>query len=194
MNYLKGFPKRYKDSVTPTGIEWWEGFYRTLETINNGGIALLYGKHGTGKTRMAYEIAKVCAPPNNQTTVGRGSSMVKRDLPCVYTTAVNLFMEIRETYKKESERTERGIINDYSNAAFLVIDEIQDRGETAFEDQKLTAIIDARYMDNKPTLLISNHDRKRFAESLSPAVLDRIRENGCGVHFSWESYRKGDIL
>ena len=194
MNYLKGFPKRYKLAELPTGELWWDGYNKTLETINNGGIALLYGKHGTGKTRMGYELANVCTPTNNQTTVGMGSGMVKRDLPCLYTTAVNLFMDIRETYRKESEKTERMVVNEYTSAKLLVIDEIQDRGETAFEDQKLTAIIDARYMDNKPTLLISNHDRKRFAESLSPAVLDRIRENGCGVHFSWESYRKGDIL
>jgi DNA replication protein DnaC len=43
-------------------------------------------------------------------------------------------------------------------------------------------------------MLISNFSRVDFAKTLSPAVLDRIRENRCGLHFDWESYRKQQIL
>jgi DNA replication protein DnaC len=44
-------------------------------------------------------------------------------------------------------------------------------------------------MHERPTILIANYSRNEFAESLSPAILDRIRENGCGLYFDWESYR-----
>jgi DNA replication protein DnaC len=115
---------------------------------------------------------------------------ITKSLPAIYTTAVNMFMDIRETYGSKSERSEKQIVSELSEAALLVIDEIQERGETQFEDRKLTQIIDARYMDGRPTILISNYSRQDFAKTLSPAVLDRIRENGKGMHFDWPSHRK----
>jgi DNA replication protein DnaC len=183
---LKGFPKRYENAPEPVGDKWWKFFHSANNMITNGGITLLYGGHGTGKTRMAYELAKVCKPPRPQFVI-RG---ITKSLPAIYTTAVNMFMDIRETYGGNSERSEKAIITELSDAALLVIDEIQERGETAFEDRKLTQIIDARYMDGRPTILISNHSREGFAKTLSPAVIDRIRENGKGMHFDWASYRK----
>lgn len=183
---LRGFPKRYKDAPPCVGDDWWQHHAKCLDMVNSGGITLLYGGHGTGKTRMAYEVAKVCNPPAKSFVIHG----VTKDRPAIYTTAVNMFMDIRETYSGKSETTEKRIIEDLSDAALLVIDEVQERGETPFEDRKLTQIIDARYMDGRPTVLISNFSRVDFAKTLSPAVLDRIRENGCGLHFDWESYRK----
>jgi DNA replication protein DnaC len=183
---LKGFPKRYEGAPEPVGDKWLQFFDSANEMITNGGITLLYGGHGTGKTRMAYELAKVCKPPR-PTFLVRG---ITKSLPAIYTTAVNMFMDIRETYGSKSERSEKQIVSELSEAALLVIDEIQERGETQFEDRKLTQIIDARYMDGRPTILISNYSRQDFAKTLSPAVLDRIRENGKGMHFDWPSHRK----
>lgn len=185
MTKLSNFPLRYRDAGELRGDEWHTTYQDALPIVNGGGIALFYGNHGTGKSRMAYEIAKKCNPPNG--TYKRGAIVM--EYPCVYTTAVELFMDIRDTYRRESEKSEKAVIQHFTEAALLVIDEIQERGETEFEDRKLTAIIDARYRDNKPTILISNYDRKRFASSLSPAVLDRIRENGKGFCFDWASYR-----
>jgi DNA replication protein DnaC len=39
-------------------------------------------------------------------------------------------------------------------------------------------------------MLISNYRRRDFAKTLSPAVLDRIYENGVGIEFTWDSYRR----
>ena len=186
MRILKGFPTRYKSAEAPTGDEWIATFTDALAIINGSGIALFYGAHGTGKTRMAYEIALNCSP-RNATSIAGGS--IVRDRPAIYTTAVGMFMDFRDTYRKDSEISEKKLMASYADASLLVIDEIQDRGETTFEDTKLTAVIDARYMVDRPTLLISNFDRKRFAQTLSPAVLNRIQENGKGFEFNWNSYR-----
>ena len=82
------------------------------------------------------------------------------------------------------------VVKKYTDAGLLVIDEFQERGETDFENKKITTIIDARYAHERPTILITNYTREKLASTLSPAVLDRIRENGCGLHFNWTSYRK----
>jgi DNA replication protein DnaC len=75
-----------------------------------------------------------------------------------------------------------------------VLDEFQERGETDFENKKITTIIDARYAHERPTILITNYTREKLASTLSPAVLDRIRENGCGLHFNWGSFRKANLI
>ena len=182
---LHAFPKRYKDAPECTGDGWLAHYKAAIPTVEAGGILVLYGGHGTGKTRMSYEIAKKANIPNS--TYKRGG--IEVELPRIYPTAVHLFMSLRDTSRSGADTSEKAIIKELSDASLLVIDEIQERGETPFEDRKLTQIIDARYMDARPTILISNHSRQDFAKTLSPAVIDRIRENGLGLHFDWESYR-----
>jgi DNA replication protein DnaC len=98
-------------------------------------------------------------------------------------------MEIKDTFRPDSEQSELSLVKKYTDAGLLVLDEIQEKGSTQFEDRKITQIVDSRYMHERPTILIANYSRNEFAESLSPAILDRIRENGCGLYFDWESYR-----
>jgi DNA replication protein DnaC len=180
------FPTRYKNAPEPVGEGWLAHYQDAARIVASGGIVVLYGGNGTGKTRMAYEIAKEVKAPNSSHKV---NMTTKYHLPA-YTTAVNLFMEIRDTYNRDSDTSERRVVERYTDASILVIDEIQERGETPFEDRKLTQIIDLRYQHEKPTILISNYSREQFAKALSPSVLDRIRENGKGLHFDWTSFRR----
>lgn len=191
MNTLKGFPKRYEKEPPATGEGWHANYNKAITTIDSGGIVVMYGNHGTGKTRMAWELAKnhKSARPNASTGgTGWTATTVKR--PMLYTTAVNLFSDIKSSYHRESQKSEKEIVESYIDAALLIIDEIQERAETEFENSKLTAIIDSRYQHERPTIIISNYPRKKLAASLSPAIIDRIRENGCGLPFTWESFRK----
>jgi len=191
MNTLRNFPKRYAKDPEPHGDQWLAAFNDALECVNKSGIVIMYGAHGTGKTRMAYEIARVCDPCDmTESLNGVGFNSAKKSRPCYYTTAMSFFTELKDSFRPDSETSSTKIMRTYTDAGLLVIDEVQERGETKFEDQKITAIIDARYMHDRPTILISNYSREQFASSLSPAVLDRIRENGIGINFNWTSYRR----
>lgn len=195
MNLLKGFPKRYEDALPAVGDGWQAHYRQGLATVDSGGIVVMYGAHGTGKTRMAWEIARKCTPQDAHFAVGGiGWNAARKDRPAIYTTAVGLFLEIRDTFRADSEFSEMRVIKKYTDAGLLVIDEVQERGETDFENKKLTTIIDARYAYERPTILITNYSREKLAATLSPAVLDRIRENGCGLHFDWTSFRKGGSI
>lgn len=195
MNLLKGFPRRYEDAQPAVG-DGWQAHYRLgLATVDSGGIVVMYGAHGTGKTRMAWEIARKCTPQDTHVAIpGIGWSAGRKDRPAIYTTAVGLFLEIRDTFRADSEFSEMQVVKKYADAGLLVIDEVQERGETDFENKKLTTIIDARYAHERPTILITNYSREKLAATLSPAVLDRIRENGCGLHFDWDSFRKANSI
>lgn len=195
MNLLKGFPKRYENAPPAVGDGWLAHYRQGLATVDSGGIVVMYGAHGTGKTRMSWEIARKATPQDSHIAIpGIGWSQSRKERPAIYTTAVGLFLEIRDTFRANSEFSEMQVVKKYTDAGLLVIDEVQERGETDFENKKLTTIIDARYAYERPTILITNYTREKLAATLSPAVLDRIRENGCGLHFDWDSFRKANSI
>jgi len=195
MNLLRGFPKRYEDASPAGGDGWLANYAQALATTDSGGITILYGGYGTGKTRMAWEVARAHKSKRpNIGTGGIGWSTITKKRPMIYTTAVNLFSTIKSTYTAGTEKSEKEVVSDYTEAALLVIDEVQERGETQYEDRQLTAIIDARYAADMPTILISNYTWERLSSTLSPAVIDRIEENGAKLAFTWESFRKKHTL
>jgi len=167
-----GWPEKYCQAVKepPEGQEWLAAFEKAKRCVDASGILVLYGKRGNGKTRMAAELA-----------MHAGSSR--------YRTAMRFFLEVRATYKKRSETTELEVMDELTKARLLVLDEIQERGETPFEDRLLTHVIDARYAAMKPTILIANLTKQELAESLGASIVDRARENGKSIEFNWQSYR-----
>ena len=191
MNTLRGFPKRYDDAPPAMGEGWLANYAKALATTDSGGITILYGGYGTGKTRMAWEVARAHKSKRpNISTSEQGWTTTYRKRPMVYTTAVNLFSTIKSTYTSGTKKSEKEVVSDFTEAALLVIDEVQERGETQYEDRQLTAIIDARYAADMPTILISNYSWEKLASTLSPAVIDRIEENGAKLAFTWESFRR----
>jgi len=185
---LDGFPRRYIGQPKPTGERWLAEYPKALKMAEDGGIIMFYGLRGTGKSRMAYEIAINANLPHRMFPASTRTSFTKAR-PAIYRSAMMIFMEIRDTYRKNSELSERQLVKTYSEAALLVIDEVQERGETEFENRKLTAIVDARYADARPTIIIGNYTREQFAANLSDSIIDRVRENGGGINFDWKSYR-----
>ena len=70
MKLLKGFPTRYQDAPEATGDAWLAHCRLALSTVDSGGIVVMYGAHGTGKTRMAWEIARKCTPKDAMVSIG----------------------------------------------------------------------------------------------------------------------------
>ena len=102
---------------------------------------------------------------------------------------MDIFIELKSAFKS-SDTTEKQIIDKLVEAVFLVIDEAHVRGDTKFEDDKLTHIIDKRYDAMRATMLITNLDKRDFAEQLSPSIKSRLLEIGGGIECNWESFRK----
>jgi len=98
-------------------------------------------------------------------------------------------LEIRATFKSDSKKSEMDILDELTKSDLLILDEIQERGETSFENRLLTHVIDVRYSNNRPTIMIANLPKKELAESLGASIIDRARENGKSIEFNWPSYR-----
>lgn len=168
-----GWPAKYLEAVKvpPHGDLWLAAQESARERVRMKGIVVLYGKRGNGKTRMAAELAVMV-----------GSSR--------YRTAMRFFLEVRATFRKDSAKSEAEVIDDLTGADLLILDEIQERGETAFEDRLLTHVIDARYSAMKPTILIANLTKSDLSAALGDSIVDRARENGKSIEFNWSSYRQ----
>lgn len=180
INVRDGWDERYQEEVELRGAEWISTFEDAKLTVAAGGIALFLGGRGTGKTRMAAEIARSGFFPTdrgqwngNRMTVGKTA---------LYRRSLDVFLKLRGA-------DAAGQIETLSHSGLLVLDEFQERGETAFEDRMMTTIIDRRYAASKPTIIIANLSREEAKKQLSPSVIDRMRENGKGFNFDWNSYR-----
>ena len=138
-----------------------------------GFIAALIGHRGTGKTQIAVQLMLASI------AIGQEALYVK---------AMQVFLWIRATYKHE-QRTELEAIADFIRPRLLVIDEIQVRGDTTFEDEMLTHIVDVRYDCGRDTLIVGNLDPEKVADSLGPSILDRLHECGGIIACNWPSFR-----
>ena len=142
----------------------------------NGVSLILCGGPGTGKTHLGCGVA---------------NELLKQGFSALYTTAPGLVRDIRATWAKDSERTETDVIKAFIAPDLLIIDEIGVQVGSADEKIRLFDVINARYEQVKPLLIISNLDVKGVVEYLGERAADRLRENGGqALAFTWGSYRR----
>lgn len=188
---LIGFPDRHRANTELSGDEWNAAYQKALEIAESGGIIVCHGRRGTGKTQIAVEIAKNAKLPHSEKPRKEWTMQTHPEhRPAIYCKAMEIFIDLKNSFQRPAAPSEKAIIEKLASAAFLVIDEAHVRGETKYEDDKLTHIIDKRYDAMRPTMLITNLQRKEFAAQLSPSILSRIEESGGGIECNWESFRK----
>ncbi len=179
----RGIPARYRNTTLENFIADTSSKQAVLSeiaeyvgnqqyVIENGVNLLLYGRSGTGKTRLATSIVKEWE--------GVG----------YYITAREYTRLIRSTYAPNSYTSEDDVVNRFAEYSILAIDEIGKQFDTANERYMLFDIIDKRYRELKPTVLISNMNLEDTQQFLGVATFERIRENGGkALLFDWESFR-----
>ena len=187
-----GQTTRHGDCVTIHGDQWQAAYQRAKVCAERGGLIVAYGGRGTGKTQMAFHLARNANFPNCTLPpiYKNGFTPEYRTRPVIYTKAMEIFLDCKHSFSRKDAPTTKEILQKLEDAAFLVIDEAQVRGETKFEDDLLTHLIDKRYDGERATMLITNLGRKEFAATLSPSIISRIEQIGCGIDCNWQSYRK----
>lgn len=152
--------------------DYCHAFHEALET---GRSMALIGQPGTGKTHLA---------------IGVLAFVLKGGRTGRYTTAMDMLGRIKNTYNARAKETETEVIEDLATVDLLVIDELGKQLDTNYESAQLFRIIDRRYRDMKPVVLVSNLDRAALAEFTGAAIIDRLTENGGKVlGFGWASHR-----
>jgi DNA replication protein DnaC len=144
------------------------------ENFKTGASLIFAGKAGTGKTHLAMAIALGVMPKHT----------------AMYLNALDAIRMVRDTWRKDSSKSELEVLNLLGSIDLLVIDEVGVQAGTDNEQMLMFDIINRRYRDSKPMILLTNLDKKGFAEYMTERSADRLRENGSWVAFNWESYRK----
>lgn len=134
------------------------------------------GKPGTGKTHLA------CAIGNH--VIGSHGNTV------LFATVFEVVQRVKSTYGSGSDLTERAVMQAFVAPDLLILDEVGVQFGTDFEKVIITDIINRRYNDMRPTIILSNLDKDALTEYLGDRVMDRMYEGGGGViPFGWASYR-----
>lgn len=145
------------------------------ERIAAGASLVLTGLPGTGKTHLACAVG-------NAVMEGHVASV----LFCTVSTALRA---IKETYRKGSERGEQDVINKLTRPDLLILDEVGVQVGSEHEKLLMFEILNERYQDMRPTILISNLSITELEDFLGQRVMDRYRECGSVLAFDWQSHR-----
>lgn len=157
------------------GLTWPkpEVYAESLACADAGGILALLSPRGPGKTQLA-----VCLMLD----------FIARGMTAQYWLAADLFDFLRSLFEVKGAEAERKRVELYQRR-LLVIDEIQVRADTEFEDRELTRLIDKRYSNHVATVLIGNLKREAFTNLMGSSIVSRINEVGTVPEIDWPSFR-----
>lgn len=168
-----GVPARYRQAVARTGEEAEAmASLRELVKAGSGAIVLLCGAPGTGKTHMACELALERA---------RAGTSVS------YTRAWDLMGKLKATFDGKGSETD--VLNRFVSAGVLVVDEWWRRGTSDWARDTLWNLLDRRYAELRPTVIVSNGTEADLAATFDAASWDRINEDGGVLECGWQSHR-----
>ena len=150
------------------------------EHFKAGRCLLLLGNVGTGKTHLATAIANHIMRATTATAV--------------YRTVGGILQHIKGSYDRESEYSEADAFAAYTKPSLLIIDEVGATKPSEFELASLFNIINGRYEEQLPTVVISNLPAGELSGALGERCVDRLREGGgIAVGFDWQSARRAAL-
>ena len=164
---------KHKDGVDRSG-PWGQELERIKARVSDGIMCALVGGRGPGKTQMAVSISIECA---------------WQDISSLYCTATEMLMAFKSAYKSESKETEESVMLRFKRPTLLIVDEMDKRASTDWEQRLIFELLDRRYRDMRSTIIISNQTAKEFADSIGPSLASRMTEAGGIIECNWQSFR-----
>ena len=142
---------------------------------NNAPNLIMVGGVGTGKTHLANSMVV---------------ELTDNGKVCVRANMIDIIRRLKSTWSKDSEETEEDVIDLFVGVDLLIIDEVGIQFNSDTEKMFMFAIINGRYDDCLPTVIISNLDVDGVKEIIGDRCIDRLREDGGKVvAFNWKSNR-----
>ena len=146
-----------------------------VENFPSDKSMIMVGGVGTGKTLLASAMLDALVDNHK----------------CGIIKTIDLVRKLKSTWHKDSNETEEEILKLYISVDLLIIDEVGSQFGSDTEKLFIFDIIDGRYQDMKPTILISNLDINGIKDAIGERCVDRLREGGGSmIAFDWESSRK----
>jgi DNA replication protein DnaC len=144
--------------------------------VSAAGTGLIFsGKAGAGKTHLACSIA---------------FEVIEKGGRAKFATVAEVMRQIKGSFAKDSTTTEQQEIDYFSGIQLLILDEVGMDYGTDFNKALIFEILNNRYENVLPTILLTNLDTPALKDYLGERLVDRMREGGGRmVSFTWDSYR-----
>ena len=153
-----------------------KNFIKNFDEIKNNGKGLyLYSKtKGSGKTYLA------CAMGN--------ALISQHNIGVKFASTIELLQKIKDSYRKDSEMSERDLLRIYKTVPVLILDDIGAENKTAWVDNVFLNILDTRISENLITFFTSNVPIEKL--TLDERIVNRIYKMAIEVPLPEESVRK----
>ena len=144
------------------------------DRLNGGDCLLMIGDPGTGKSHLAAAV---------------GQEVAKQGFHALHTTARKIVRRVRKTWNAKTD--EQAAIDEFLKPQLLIINEGSRLEGSASDITLLAEVIDSRYDDMLPTILIANMDEAQLAKFIGPEIIDRFYEGKSSIMvFDWKSWRR----
>ncbi len=147
---------------------------------------VFYGTAGMGKTYLAQSIRKFAYYHNYSQSSNNKINRFKKN---IFIKASDLFLEFKESFNNR-EISERSIIDKYSNADLLIIDDLGNNRITDYALENLHMIIDNRYEWERTTVITTNIFPDEMEEVFGSRIMSRLKSLCDFVEFSGKDRRK----
>ena len=148
-----------------------------VQRAQHGDSLILVGTPGTGKTHLA------CAIVAEVLAAGRSVLLLSMS---------EALRMMRASFASDAAYSEREAIALLTRVDLLVMDEVgMAIGNADKRRAMLFDVLDARYSDLRPTVLVSNLSRDELTDYLGERLMDRLCEGGSVlIALAWDSYRQ----
>jgi DNA replication protein DnaC len=164
-------PKRYRGvsfdrppvtEINPNVVRHVQRYIRDLDANLETGRGLwFWGDVGTGKTTLAMLVS--------HHALEAGHDVAIYSLP-------RLLAEIRMTFDDASERSYVELLDRLATVDLLHLDDLGAEKTSPWVLEQLYAIVNARYEDQRATLITTNLTREELVEQLGERTLSRLEE------------------
>lgn len=141
----------------------------------------LLGPPGTGKTHLGCAMVNYVIDTFCQPAAIHSAREIVRMLRATWAK--------RDPQLSNPPRTEEEVIHSLGSAALLVLDEVGLGFGSDSEIVQLFDVLDLRYRNDLPTVLLSNLTPREIKRALGDRLYDRLREGSRIVPCDWESFR-----
>ena len=138
---------------------------------DNGDCLILHGNPGNGKNHLA-------------------TAIVRQVVEAGYTALIITARDYLEEVWGKSFSDKKSVVAGFAGIDLLVIDEVEKTSTGKSAHDEFFALINARYLEELPTVVISNLSVQGIQAHIGGMSFDRMRQGDRkAVLFNWESHR-----